>query len=268
MNNKKLLRQTGGVDWDERWVDHSGLLADEHRMGYYALLRKSLVRLPDGATVVEAGSGSGTLSRMIKREFPRLHVVAVDVSDKALACIPKSSKVKTLKADVFALPFHNASVDMIFSDGLFEHFKKVGPEYSRNWRQILDEEVRVTKSGGFVINAVPNLLNIPRTLVYYIQGKKFRYYPAPPSYARGRIYRAYKENGLQVDVTGWAPLYAAKRVYVWDKENRRKIVNWYCMIIRATAFRTERIISQIDTLSGMRLSRYFGWEIAYVGVKQ
>jgi len=74
-------------------------------------------------------------------------ILGVDISNTALAITNKKG-VKTVKADILkGLPFEDNSFDLVYSDGLLEHF--IDPE------PVLKELFRVSKR--YILTLVPRI---------------------------------------------------------------------------------------------------------------
>ena len=99
--------------------------------------------------VLDVGCGSGSMSRLIARSFPQAEVVGVDVRSNILIS-PGRGLVRGYpqphipSGDVFALPFPDASFDLVWSKYLLQ--------WLREPRSALAEMKRVTKPGGFVVS--------------------------------------------------------------------------------------------------------------------
>jgi len=102
------------------------------------------IDLPKDAKILDAGCGIGKLASFWLNEG--YDVLGVDISDVALSITNKKG-VKTIKADILRLPFEDNSFDLVYSDGLLEHF--IDPE------PILTELFRV--SGKYVLTFVPRI---------------------------------------------------------------------------------------------------------------
>jgi SAM-dependent methyltransferase len=105
-----------------------------------------------GALALEVGGGTGRDGEDLARRGAR--VVELDFAWSALRIIKERSELADLPVslvggDAFLLPFPDASFDVVFHQGLLEHFS---PARSI---EILKENARVARSGGIVCADVP-----------------------------------------------------------------------------------------------------------------
>jgi len=113
------------------------------------------INLPKGAKILDAGCGTGKLALFWLNEG--YDILGVDISDFSLAITNKKG-IKTMKADILVgLPFKNNSFDLVYSDGLLEHF--VDPE------PILAELFRVSRK--YVLTFVPRI-SLLKTIIDFI----------------------------------------------------------------------------------------------------
>ena len=100
--------------------------------------------------VLEVGAGSGRDSFNLVEQGAK--VITLDYAKSSLDVIKDivdttGRNVILVQADAFRLPFKENSVDIIFHQGLLEHFT--------NPQGILSENYRVMKTGGFTLADVP-----------------------------------------------------------------------------------------------------------------
>lgn len=253
----KTLQNT----WNEKWTLEATRALNENRIGYLKALKKYLPDLSN-KTLLEEGCGSAIFSQLFKSTYPDAKVIALDYSDKALDQVPEEMGIIKILADVFDVPLADNSVDLVFTEGLLEH-------YPEDWPKIIDEQLRIVKPGGYIINSVPNIFNFPRTFAYYVQGEKFRYYPAPPFSPFGKIKKYCEKVGLEViAIEGWAPFYPAKTMYEWDDKSKMKRYPWYTHFFKACAKIAESPYNSINNLFNKKLDRIFGWEFMIVTRKK
>lgn len=102
----------------QRLADQAGTLADllHHDTAY-----------PPGAAVLEAGCGTGCQSLILAQHSPGAAITSVDISEASLAqaraAIAEAghANVRFLRADLFNLPFAEASFDHVFVCFVLEH---------------------------------------------------------------------------------------------------------------------------------------------------
>ncbi len=104
------------------------------------------VALFRGKTVVDAGCGGGKFSAAIAR-FGAEKVIGLDISEKALsfgrlqaAKVPYGSKLEYRFGSLIKIPLPDASVDMVWSNGVIHH--------TLDYEGCLREFARVLKPGG------------------------------------------------------------------------------------------------------------------------
>lgn len=103
------------------------------------------IKLPDSAKILDVGCGSGTLANFWKEQG--YDITGLDISDKSLE-ITRSKGVYCVKGDVTKrLPFEDNMFDLVYSDGLLEHFADPKP--------VLDELFRVSRR--YVLTLVPRI---------------------------------------------------------------------------------------------------------------
>jgi ubiquinone/menaquinone biosynthesis C-methylase UbiE len=105
--------------------------------------------LPDNR-VLDACCGSGSMSRLLARSFPRAEVVGVDLREQYLdfaRSLANAENIQNLifrSADVFALPFPDESFDVVWTKYLLQWLKEP--------KRALKELKRVTRPGGVVVS--------------------------------------------------------------------------------------------------------------------
>jgi len=108
------------------------------------------VSVPSGGRVLDVGCGSGSMSRLIARSFPSAEVVGVDLRRQYLDFAEDRAREEKLKnltfrqADVFALPFADASFDVVWTKYLLQWLNE--PRFA------LAELKRITGPGGLVVS--------------------------------------------------------------------------------------------------------------------
>lgn len=125
------IAKTWGKDyWDgDRRFGYGGYF---FRDGYWNLLAEQLIGaygLGSGSSVLEVGCGKGFLLATLKRMIPGLTVRGIDISEYALKEAHSDVKDFLLHGDATALPFPDASFDLIISINVFHNLE--APELER-----------------------------------------------------------------------------------------------------------------------------------------
>ncbi len=111
------------------------------RKNLFSLFEK--IPLPGDAKILDVGCGSGSLTRFWKERG--YDVIGLDISDNALEIAAKKG-LNCVKGDVTkGLAFEDNTFDLVYSDGLLEHFINPKP--------ILEEIFRVSRK--YVLTTVP-----------------------------------------------------------------------------------------------------------------
>ena len=131
--------------------------------------------IPREALVLEVGFGSGRILSRIAKEL-NCRCVGVDLEDGAFESLSFFShrygvKVEAAKGDGFSLPFKDNSFDVVYSEGVIEHFPLSESE------EMMREHVRVCKEGGLVIVSAPNKFAFFHSLTKFLLGKRYLFYP-------------------------------------------------------------------------------------------
>jgi len=162
--------------------------------------------IPQGSTVLEIGAGgSYALATVVSKNNCSGYGIELDEDGlkktRAFADL-KSVTLHLVQGDGFRLPFTENAFDVVYSQGLVEHFKE------DLTRELLLEHHRVCKPGGLVIVSVPNLWNLPHTMRKMLLREKYEYYPER-SYTSKRLRKLLEDSGLKVTgVDGVNPLWA------------------------------------------------------------
>jgi len=142
--------------WDDFWAASQNLedvYANDNRIVEF-LARELDVR---GMRILEVGAGTG-------RDSDRLaemgaHVWTLDYSEESLQLMSDNldQPIQIVCGDALALPIADDTFDLVFHQGLLEHF--------HNPLDLLAENFRITKKGGRV------LVDVPQRFHYYTLAK-------------------------------------------------------------------------------------------------
>lgn len=113
---------------------------------------KLLEKLPQGALILDIGSGRGLFSKQMTEAGFR--VIGIDFEKEIVKKANEEiknwgleGKLKFMEADALDIPFADASFDGACDFGLMENL------YSKDWETYSEEIKRILKPGGFYLNA-------------------------------------------------------------------------------------------------------------------
>lgn len=196
-----------------------------------------------GKKILEVGAGMGGDSVYLAKQGA--FVTALDYTDEALDAIREHAKkggveLSIKQGDTRQLPFKDESFDVVFHQGLLEHF--------RDPLAILKEHVRVLRIGGYL------LVDVPQKYTTYTVKKKIaiergRWFAGwERAFTIGELEHLIREAGLTVVRSyGWGyygKLHALRNL---------KLGDWYESLWR----RIER----------SRIKLYLCWCIGVIGRK-
>jgi SAM-dependent methyltransferase len=147
-----MKRSSERRHWDRFWATSPGMTdtyANDGRLVAY-LVEQLDVR---GKRILEVGAGTGRDSLALAERGA--DVWTLDYSDQSLGLIRQvaGDRVRIVCADALALPFQNESFDIVFHQGLLEHFRQP--------LALLAENHRVLRPGGCL------LVDVPQRYHYY-----------------------------------------------------------------------------------------------------
>jgi|GEM_PF-1024484 len=138
---------------------------------------KDLPHLPPNSQILDAGCGSGIVSRYLAERFSESKVCGLDASEmrvtQARQAEAPSSRLEFQSAKLTALPFQDCTFDLIICRFVLEHMGEA------DQKNALRELLRCLKSGGtlFAIDLDGLLLNIhPQTPLVAQSLKKLQQY--------------------------------------------------------------------------------------------
>ena len=178
--------------WESYWKGHADI---EHTYSTGdRLVREILADGPvAGAPVLEVGAGSGRDTLGLVRAGAT--GVVLDYSPASLAIVRRLAveqglPVHLVRADALAMPFRDGTFQVVFHQGLLEHFRDPLP--------LMRENARIARSGGRVVVDVPQTVHaytlLKQTLILFnawFAGWETQFTPA----ALERVCRA---GGLRV----------------------------------------------------------------------
>ncbi len=159
MTGEQGARRASTLDhWESYWRGHADLDRTYSTGG--RLAREVLTGGPiAGRLVMEVGAGSGRDLLALARAGAV--GVVLDYSPASLGLVRRQAReqgvpVLLVQADALRMPFRDGAFDVVFHQGLLEHFRDPLP--------LLRENARITARGGRVIVDVPQTFH-PYTLM-------------------------------------------------------------------------------------------------------
>jgi SAM-dependent methyltransferase len=143
--------------WDEYLRDHDLEAEVEHhrreRPRFYRLMESCLMRVKhaEPARVLEIGCGTA-IDSYILAERSTANFVGIDLSLPSVQVAARCAQyfprpIYLAAADATRLPFADATFDIVFSQGVVEHF--------RDPSAMLQDQLRVMKPDGILVITVP-----------------------------------------------------------------------------------------------------------------
>ncbi len=158
---------------------------------------RNLIAVTDlkGKSILEVGAGTGRdgfgLARLGAEVFQ------LDYVESSLAIVRTLSRqegirVHLVQGDAFTLPFPDLTFDVVFHQGLLEHFKEDEAQ------RLLSENVRVLRHGGFLLVDVPQRYHIYTVLKHILIffGRWFAGWER--EFSLPELERILKDHGLSV----------------------------------------------------------------------
>jgi ubiquinone/menaquinone biosynthesis C-methylase UbiE len=176
--------------WDKFWQDKEQI--DEVYSNSDRVIDQ-LTRLgdPAGKWILEVGAGSGRDSISLCSQGAR--VIMLDYSAPALQVIQKLAQegghpVYLVRGDAFHLPFKTDALDLVFHQGLLEHF--TNPE------EILQENLRVLRPGGAALADVPQRYHFYTAVKHFLIGINRWFAGWETEFSRPQLEGLFQQSGF------------------------------------------------------------------------
>lgn len=147
------------------------------------------------ARVLEVGAGTGRDSARISEAGGI--VCALDYSEEALKLMERTAGagVMSVCGDARSLPFPDETFDIVFHQGLLEHFRRPPA--------LLDEHVRVLKRGGILLVDVPQRYHYYTVLKHVMMAFRVWFAGWETEFSAAELTRLVRNAGMEVvDVYG------------------------------------------------------------------
>jgi len=240
--------------------DPQRLLDDVWHHPYaYKTFRKYV---PPGKRVLEIGFGSGRILTRLAAES-NCDCVGVDVDDAAFRSLNffaqhNGTRVDGIKGSGFCLPFGDSTFDVVYSEGVIEHFS---PQQSED---MIAEHVRVCREKGLVIISVPNRFALFHSLTKALLRERFLFYPER-SYSILGLSRMMYRAGLTIlkrDGFAFGCQFYMMKVFLLD-EMRSTLLKRL-----SSRFLTALLRTRLYHFDHAGLNSLLGFQVAVVGRKE
>jgi SAM-dependent methyltransferase len=176
--------------WTDVWVKEGGPSGQIEKIPSkeeFRIMAKYLASLPHGAKVLDGGCGLGDWTLYLARQG--YATVGLDLSRKTIEQLKtRFPEAEFVDGDIRQTGFADASFDLYFSWGVFEHFEA-------GQQPCIREAFRVLKPGGYLLVSVPQ-----DNLRQSILGTLRRRWPAPgpQRFYQWRLTRVELANELAI----------------------------------------------------------------------
>ncbi|MCD4776788.1 MAG: class I SAM-dependent methyltransferase [Candidatus Aegiribacteria sp.] len=179
--------------WDDFWKrdrDLDEIYDNDGRIPEELLKRMDI----NGAIVMEVGAATARDS-VILAENGAI-AIALDYSHEALRLASEAAERAGVQlllvcGDALALPFKDNCIDLVFHQGVLEHFRDPFP--------LLRENVRVIKEGGKVLVDVPQTVHIYTLIKKTLIAMNAWFAGWETQFTPGELSRILRETGLEPD---------------------------------------------------------------------
>ena len=139
--------------WNNFWSE-ADIIDREPNLFLINTIKEVLGESLVGKMILEVGSGASSEATELAKQGAKVSVL--DFSPHAIDILRRSAKGKgvslfSVRADAERIPFSDNTFDLVYSQGLIEHF--LPPD------ELMKEQVRIVKPGGFILVDVPQLFS-------------------------------------------------------------------------------------------------------------
>jgi SAM-dependent methyltransferase len=206
-----MKRSSEKHHWDTFWATSPGLedtYANDGRLVAYLLSRLDV----RGKHVLEVGAGTGRDS--LELASRGAHVTTLDYSDQSLGLMRQAAgdRLDIVCGDALALPFRNETFDIVFHQGLLEHFRAP--------LKLLQENHRVLRTGGCVLVDVPQRYHYYTLMKHALMAVNRWFAGWETEFSPAELGRLMEEAGFRLDGSYGENLFPP----VWYRGVRRTLL--------------------------------------------
>ncbi len=255
--NNDIIKKSINTIWDDVWIsqgkagDPIAVFNNRLFIEGYPVFKSHIPK--NIKKILDVGSGTGRYGIKFSQDFPDSKVTITDISDESIDFISRlaertrTKNISIQKENVLNMSFSDNEFDVVFCDVVIQHLP--------NYKDAIEEMIRVLKPGGRIIISVNNYWNFPHTIHKFILGKKYMY-GYEKSYTKKELRELYKQAGLKTIAEDG--FYFAYGIF------RLKYINNIFKLIGRIANRT---IKFFDKFTNRWISKNLGFEILIVGEK-
>lgn len=189
MRARPELRSPSGQEvWDRYWGDKAH--AGEVYPAVSDLLAEIGRAMPEvaGRRLLEVGAGTGREGHELARQGALVY--ALDFSPQALRLSRQiSGAVRLVRGDALATPFASGTFDLVYHQGLLEHF--------RDPLRLLRENYRVLKPGGLLLVDVPQKYHLYTAIKQILMAMDRWFAGWETQFSPGEIRRLVEQAGFR-----------------------------------------------------------------------
>jgi SAM-dependent methyltransferase len=206
-----MKRSSDKRHWDEFWASSPGMedtYANDGRLVAFLLSRLDV----RGKRVLEVGAGTGRDSLALAENGAE--VWTLDYSDESLRLMQQGAgeRIHIVCGDARAIPFRDGTFDVVFHQGLLEHFRAP--------LEILAENRRVLRSGGHLLVDVPQRYHYYTAMKHALMAVDRWFAGWETEFSAGELRALMQEAGFDVEALYGENLHPP----VWYRGARRMLL--------------------------------------------
>ncbi|MGB9125423.1 MAG: class I SAM-dependent methyltransferase [Nitrosotalea sp.] len=153
----------------------------------------NIAQLTDAKNILDVGSGFSEPAILWKKKYPDMNITCLNINSNQLksansALDKNGSKINLLNSTATKIPLSNESCDRVIALESAQHFKPI--------QEFISEAKRVLKKDGFIILAIPVLLNPTKMDFLKIGILKFTW--SSEHYDLEKVKKTINETGLNI----------------------------------------------------------------------